>query len=166
MYEFDSNFIFAPLNIGQNLLILNDNEYSSLEIFIKNPELSKQFMSLLNNFIIDNKLDHLYISTWQDRHRSFLEALKIERNVMFLILTLIILVAAFNIISGIIMLVRDKSREIGILRTIGASRGMILRIFFISGASIGTIGTIIRIGLLIDFRLLVPTVLLLERVLY
>lgn len=140
MYEFDSNFIFTPLNIGQNLLILNDNEYSSLEIFIKNPELSKQFMSLLNNFIIDNKLDHLYISTWQDRHRSFLEALKIERNVMFLILILIILVASMNIISGLVLFVKDKNKEIGILRTLGVSQSSLMKIFILIGSTIGILG--------------------------
>lgn len=84
---------------------------------------------------------------WQQKHESFFTALQVERNVMFLILTLIILVAAFNIISGMIMLVKDKGHDIAILRTMGASRGMIMRIFFLSGASIGIIGTSVGVAL-------------------
>ena len=80
---------------------------------------------------------------WQKINAGFFNAIQVERNVMFLILTLIILVAAFNIISSMIMMVNDKSREIAILRTMGASRGAIMRIFFIAGASIGVIGTVI-----------------------
>ena len=82
------------------------------------------------------------MSDWQQRNASFFNALQVERNVMFLILTLIIVVAAFNIISSLIMLVKDKGRDIAILRTMGATRGAIMRIFFISGASIGVVGTL------------------------
>ena len=82
------------------------------------------------------------IVDWQQANSSLVNAVEIERNVMFLILTLIILVAAFNIISGMIMMVKDKGRDIAILRTMGASRGMILRIFMLSGASIGVVGTL------------------------
>ena len=82
------------------------------------------------------------IVDWQQANSSLFNAVEIERNVMFLILTLIILVAAFNIISGMIMMVKDKGRDIAILRTMGASRGMILRIFMLSGASIGVVGTL------------------------
>ena len=80
---------------------------------------------------------------WQDTNSSFFEALQVERNVMFLILTLIILVAALNIVSGLIMLVKDKSPDIAILRTMGASRGAVMRVFLIAGASIGVIGTLL-----------------------
>ncbi|MEO1249623.1 MAG: FtsX-like permease family protein, partial [Pseudomonadota bacterium] len=79
---------------------------------------------------------------WQQANASFFTALRVERNVMFLILTLIIIVAAFNIISGLVMLVKDKSADVAILRTMGATRGMILRIFLLTGASIGIVGTI------------------------
>ncbi|MGY8991340.1 MAG: FtsX-like permease family protein, partial [Rhodospirillales bacterium] len=84
---------------------------------------------------------------WQQANKSFFNAIQVERNVMFLILTLIILVAAFNIISSLIMLVKDKGRDIAILRTMGATRGMIMRIFFLAGASIGIIGTMAGLGL-------------------
>src|SRR6202023_1938277 len=87
------------------------------------------------------------ILDWQHANSSIVNAVEIERNVMFLILTLIILVAAFNIISGMIMMVKDKGRDIAILRTMGASRGMILRIFILSGASIGVLGTVAGFGL-------------------
>ena len=86
-------------------------------------------------------------STGSSANSSIVNAVEIERNVMFLILTLIIVVAAFNIISGMIMMVKDKGRDIAILRTMGASRGMILRIFMLSGASIGVVGTLAGFGL-------------------
>jgi len=81
------------------------------------------------------------MTDWRQRNKTFFDALNVERNVMFIILTLIVLVAALNIISGLIMLVKDKSSDIAILRTMGATRGSILRIFLIAGASIGTCGT-------------------------
>ena len=91
------------------------------------------------------------IVDWQQANASFFNAIKVERNVMFLILTLIILVAAFNIISGMIMMVKDKGRDIAILRTMGATRGMVMRVFLLAGASVGIIGTAIGFGLGIAF---------------
>jgi lipoprotein-releasing system permease protein len=93
----------------------------------------------------------LRLVDWQDSNAAFFNAVKVERNVMFLILTLIIVVAAFNIISGLIMLVKDKGRDIAILRTMGATRGMILRIFLLAGGSVGVIGTIAGFGLGLGF---------------
>ena len=150
MYEYDSNMIFMPLTSAQKFFKMGSS-VSYLEVFIKAPEKS---MSLLKD-IREKVGPTLTAVDWKRTNSSFYNAIQVERNVMFLILTLIILVAAFNIISGIIMLVRDKSREIGILRTIGANRGMILRIFFISGASIGTIGTITGcfLGLLFSYNI-------------
>ena len=87
----------------------------------------------------------MQIFDWQQSNPSFFNAVEVERNVMFLILTLIILVAAFNIISSMIMLVKDKGRDIAILRTMGATRGMILRIFMLAGASVGFVGTFARL---------------------
>src|SRR5207344_1362070 len=84
----------------------------------------------------------IFMVDWQARNATFFNALQVERNVMFLILTLIVLVAALNIISGLIMLVKDKGRDIAILRTMGATQGAIMRVFFITGASIGTVGTL------------------------
>jgi lipoprotein-releasing system permease protein len=92
-----------------------------------------------------------YLWNWKRANGAFLSALRVERNVMFLILTLIILVAALNIISGLIMLVKDKGRDIGILRTMGLTRGAILRVFFICGAAIGVIGTVLGVGLGVVF---------------
>ena len=80
---------------------------------------------------------------WRQRNATFFNALQVERNVMFLILTLIVLVAALNIVSGLIMLVKDKGQDIAILRTIGATQGAIMRVFLITGASIGVVGTIV-----------------------
>src|SRR5690606_11846650 len=80
--------------------------------------------------------------TWQETNKSFFSALQVERNVMFLILTLILIVAALNIVSGLIMLVKDKGRDIAVLRTMGATKGSVMRVFFISGASIGVAGTL------------------------
>jgi lipoprotein-releasing system permease protein len=95
---------------------------------------------------------------WQQANASFFGALQVERNVMFLILTLIILVAAFNIISSLIMLVKDKSRDIAILRTMGAARGSILRIFLMAGASVGAIGTIAGLVLGVAFCANIETI--------
>src|SRR5204863_3833372 len=92
--------------------------------------------------LLDAAGPDLDIQTWQQRNQAFFSALAVERNVMFLILTLIILVAALNIISGLIMLVKDKGRDIAILRTMGASSGSVQRIFFMTGAAIGVAGTI------------------------
>jgi lipoprotein-releasing system permease protein len=92
-----------------------------------------------------------YLWNWKRANSGFLSALDVERNVMFLILALIILVAALNIISGLIMLVKDKGRDIGILRTIGLPRGAVLRIFFICGSAIGVVGTILGVGLGVVF---------------
>jgi lipoprotein-releasing system permease protein len=94
---------------------------------------------------------HMRIVDWQQANSSLFNAVEIERNVMFLILTLIIIVAAFNIISSMIMMVKDKGRDIAILRTMGASRAAILRIFMLSGASIGVVGTLAGLALGIVF---------------
>jgi lipoprotein-releasing system permease protein len=98
------------------------------------------------------------VQDWQRSNASFFNAIQVERNVMFLILTLIIVVAAFNIISSLIMLVKDKGRAIAILRTMGATRGSIMRIFFLSGASIGVVGTIAGFVLGLTFSLNIETI--------
>jgi lipoprotein-releasing system permease protein len=89
----------------------------------------------------------IYITDWRQRNQTFFSALQVERNVMFMILTLIVLVAALNIISGLIMLVKDKGSDIAILRTMGASSGAVMRIFFMTGAAIGTVGTFAGVAL-------------------
>jgi lipoprotein-releasing system permease protein len=93
----------------------------------------------------------VFLVDWRQRNSTFFNALQVERNVMFLILTMIVLVAALNIVSGLIMLVKDKGQDIAILRTMGASQGSIMRVFLITGAAIGVVGTIVGflVGLLI-----------------
>ena len=138
MYEYDSSFIFMPFEDAQAYL-LYENEANAIEVFVDDPETIETFRVPLEQAAGSP----VRVIDWKLANRSFVDALQVERNVMFIILTLIIVVAAFNIISGIIMLVKDKGRDIAILRTIGASRGMILRTFLISGASIGVAGTAI-----------------------
>jgi lipoprotein-releasing system permease protein len=110
---------------------------SGLEVYATTPEQIGVLRALIGNAIEGN----LRVFDWIERNRGFLNALRVERNVMFLILTLIILVAAFNIISSMIMLVRSKNADIAVLRTMGASSGSIMRVFLMTGASIGVIGT-------------------------
>ena len=136
MSEFDSSFVYMPLTEAQNYFG-KEGEASVIEVFVNNPDQMD---------IIRPKLDAAIerpavMTDWRQRNKTFFDALNVERNVMFIILTLIVLVAALNIISGLIMLVKDKSGDIAILRTMGATRGSILRIFLIAGASIGVSGT-------------------------
>ncbi len=142
MYEYDNSFIFAPLDAAQ-LFFRVPGGASYLQVFITDPDQVRHQARL-----IDEALGgQVRIVAWQQANSSLFNAVEIERNVMFLILTLIIVVAAFNIISSMIMMVKDKGRDIAILRTMGASRGMILRIFMLSGASIGIVGTAAGFGL-------------------
>ncbi|MBM08603.1 MAG: lipoprotein-releasing system transmembrane subunit LolC [Magnetovibrio sp.] len=146
MFEYDSGFVFMPLSAAQ-LYFRTKKAVTNLEVFTYDPsqapELSETIVLALNG--------EVKVHDWQQANSSFFNAIQVERNVMFLILTLIILVAAFNIISSMIMLVKDKGRDIAILRTMGATRGMIMRIFFIAGASIGTIGTLAGFTLGLSF---------------
>jgi lipoprotein-releasing system permease protein len=137
MYEYDNSFIFVPLEAAQ-LFFRLPNAVTSLEVFVADPDQVHQDRRLIAAALGG----HVRIVDWQQANSSLFNAVEIERNVMFLILTLIIVVAAFNIISSMIMMVKDKGRDIAILRTMGASRGAILRIFMLSGASIGVVGTI------------------------
>jgi lipoprotein-releasing system permease protein len=138
MYEYDSGFIFMPMQAAQTYFQM-PGKISNFEIVLKDPSrLSNTMDDLLQNLRGEN----LRLVNWQQSNSNFFNALQVERNVMFLILTLIILVAAFNIISGMVMLVKDKGRDIAILRTMGATRGSVLRIFFLTGASIGVLGTL------------------------
>ncbi|GHD46691.1 LolC/E family lipoprotein releasing system, protein [Thalassobaculum fulvum] len=136
MFEYDNTFVYMPLEAAQVLYRTGDT-VNALEIFTTDPEHVRRFRLPL----LESLPSSLYPRDWQQQHASFFNALQVERNVMFLILTLIILVAAFNIISSLIMLVKDKGRDIAVLRTMGATRGMITRIFFMTGASVGVLGT-------------------------
>jgi len=146
MSEFDGIFVYMPLPEAQAFFNKTD-EASVIELFVKDPDAIDQVRSE-----IDQTVSRPIIMTdWRERNRTFFDALNVERNVMFIILTLIVLVAALNIVSGLIMLVKDKGRDIAILRTMGATRGAVMRIFLITGASIGVAGTLagFLLGLLI-----------------
>ncbi|MCC0016376.1 MAG: lipoprotein-releasing ABC transporter permease subunit [Rhodobiaceae bacterium] len=137
MSEYDLAFVFMP--IGEAQLYFNQEGLATgIEVFVTDPD-SIDSYRIGVTAAIDRQV---YISDWRQRNRSFFSALEVERNVMFLILTLIVLVAALNIVSGLIMLVKDKGRDIAVLRTMGATRGAIMRVFFMTGASIGTLGTL------------------------
>ena len=138
MFEYDSGFIFMPLAAAQTYFKYPDS-VTQIEVFLDNPDK----VSDVRTAIYRQAQDTVRIYDWQQANASFFNAVQVERNVMFLILTLIILVAAFNIISSLIMLVKDKGRDIAILRTMGATRGMIMRIFFLAGASVGVVGTLL-----------------------
>jgi len=135
MYEYDSSFVFMPLQSAQTYFQMKD-QVTMVEVFLTDPDLVPDV-----GYAVMQSDPSLRVYDWQRTNAGFFNAVQVERNVMFLILTLIILVAAFNIVSSLIMLVKDKGHDIAILRTMGATRGMILRIFLLSGASIGVVGT-------------------------
>lgn len=138
MYEYDSSTIFMNFEMAQTHFRFPD-AVSGIEVFVRDPnkldEIKEEFYQIL--------LRHpdLYAMDWQQSNSGFIDALKVESTVMFLILTLIILVAAFNIISSMIMLVNDKNKNIALLRTLGMSKFSVMRIFLICGSSIGFVGT-------------------------
>ena len=138
MFEYDSGFIFMPLDSAQLYFGMKDG-VSSIDVTLKDSAYLRDVKKAIENSIGGGA----YVYDWQQSNAAFLNALGVERNVMFIILTLIILVAAFNIITGLIMLVKDKGRDIAVLRTFGATKGMIMRIFFLDGAFIGFVGTFI-----------------------
>ncbi|HEX4195064.1 MAG TPA: lipoprotein-releasing ABC transporter permease subunit [Stellaceae bacterium] len=146
MYEFDSAFIFMPLDTAQTYFNV-DNAVTTIEVKVANPDRVKAYDLELFQ-ALGGKVK---LSDWEQSNLSFFNAVEVERNVMFLILTLIILVAAFNIISSMIMMVKDKGRDIAILRTMGATRGTILRIFILAGASVGFVGTFIGFVIGVEF---------------
>ena len=145
--EFDQNIIFMPFENANSLFELSDLDID-LEIFLKKPDeveiIKDKVQKIFNNS---------YVYSWADLNKSFFGALKVERNVMFIILTLIIIVAAFNIISGLTILVKNKTKEIAILRTLGISQNSIAKIFFVIGFTIGLFATItgVIIGILFSY---------------
>jgi lipoprotein-releasing system permease protein len=152
MYEYDSTFIYMPLPAAQVFFRLK-GAASAVEMFLDDPNDVSRLRPAIRAVpgaarVVD----------WQQLNSHFFQALQVERNVMFLILTLIILIAAFNIISSLIMLVNDKGKAIAILRTMGATRGMIMRIFVISGTSIGVTGTLVGFILGLAFCLNIDTI--------
>jgi lipoprotein-releasing system permease protein len=138
MHEYDNSVSYIPLETSQKLFKMR-NSITRISIFVANP----LQLSSVKREIRDKLAGNYRITDWQSSNSSFMKAVEIERNVMFLILTLITLVASFNIISCMIMLVKDKEKDIAILRSIGLKRSAITRIFFMAGASIGVAGTLI-----------------------
>ncbi|WP_422038447.1 lipoprotein-releasing ABC transporter permease subunit [Roseibium sp.] len=137
MSEYDATFLFMPLEEAQAYFNMGDRA-TGVEIYVVDPD----SVNVMRNAIEEGAARPTLVTDWTQRNATFFSALEVERNVMFIILTLIVLVAALNIISGLIMLVKDKGRDIAILRTMGATRGAIMRIFLITGASIGCVGTL------------------------
>jgi lipoprotein-releasing system permease protein len=146
MSDYDENVIYMPLAEAQDYFVTEEG-VNQIEVTVENPDDIEALILPLR----EASGEGMAVQTWKQRNLTFFNALAVERNVMFLVLTMIILVAALNIISGLIMLVKDKGRDIAILRTMGATRGAIQRVFFITGAAIGTAGTIggFIVGLLI-----------------
>ncbi|ESR25131.1 lipoprotein-releasing ABC transporter permease subunit [Lutibaculum baratangense] len=136
MSEYDGAFVFMPFGEAQ-AYFNQDGLATGVEVFVDDADAIRAYRARMQDAVERP----IYVLDWTQRNQTFFSALEVERNVMFLILTLIVLVAAMNIISGLHMLVKDKSRDIAILRTMGATRRAIMRIFFITGASIGVAGT-------------------------
>jgi lipoprotein-releasing system permease protein len=146
MSEYDSSIVYMPLAEAQLYFNMEDLA-QSIEIYVDNPDA----VDALRPKVEEAAQRPILLSDWRQRNQTFFSALQVERNVMFMILTLIVLVAALNIISGLVMLVKDKGHDIAILRTMGATRGAILRIFLMTGAAIGVVGTLagVFLGILI-----------------
>ena len=157
--EFDQNVVFIPFENANSLFELSDEDLD-LEIFLKKPDKVQLIKEKVQNLFNDH-----YVYSWADLNKSFFGALKVERNVMFIILTLIIIVAAFNIISGLTILVKNKTKEIAILRTLGVSKTSVAKIFLLVGFTIGFFATItgVTIGILFSYyieeiRVLITTI--------
>ena len=140
MYEYDVGLVFISLELAQRLLLFEDNYFNRIEFYLDNPLLVDKFKSQVD-LNIKNKSLRFYSLSWVERNSSLMNALKVEKNVMFLILTLIIIVASMNIISGLVIFVKEKNKDIAIFKTLGFNKIGILKVFFLIGLTIGLIGT-------------------------
>ena len=138
MSEYDAAFVFMPLSEAQ-AYFNRQGDVTAIEVYTVNPDRIERYRTL----VADAAGRQIFMVDWRQRNATFFGALQVERNVMFLILALIVLVAALNIVSGLIMLVKDKGRDIAIMRTIGATRGSVMRVFLITGSAIGVTGTLV-----------------------
>jgi len=138
MSEYDASLVYMPL-VESQAYFNRSGDVTAIEVYVDNPDRVDRF----RDEVTTAAARPIFMIDWRQRNATFFNALQVERNVMFLILTLIVVVAAFNIVSGLTMLVKDKGPDIGILRTMGATQGAIMRIFMITGASIGVNGTLI-----------------------
>jgi len=140
MYEYDSNFVFTSVKLARKILMIENNGYNKIEILTDDPNKIELLQTEVNNQIqLINK--QLYTLSWKQNNSALINALNVEKNVMFLILTLIILVASMNIISGLIIFVKEKNKDIAILKAIGLSNYSLMKIFMSIGLIIGVIGT-------------------------
>jgi lipoprotein-releasing system permease protein len=139
MSEYDSAFVFMPLPESQAYFNRTAGDVTAIEVYVDRPDQIERYRRL----VTEAAGRPIFVVDWRQRNSTFFNALQVERNVMFLILTIIVIVAAFNITSGLIMLVKDKGRDIGILRTQGVTQGAIMRVFMMTGASIGFVGTFV-----------------------
>ena len=135
MYEYDSGYVFMPLATAQKYLNIGKS-VTHIDLFLKDANDTNAVRDALGRLLPDG----FVVRDWRDLNRGFVGALQVESNVMFLILMLIIIVAAFNIVSSLVMLVKDKSKDIAVLRTFGVSRKSMMKIFVLSGTTIGVIG--------------------------
>ncbi len=140
MYEYDSNFVFTNSEIANKLILINKQSFNKIEVFIDDPNLIEKDQKIINKIINDNNLN-FYTQNWKQNNSALINALNIEKNVMFLILSLIIIVASMNIISGLIIFVKEKNKDIGILKTLGLSNYSLIKIFISIGFLIGLTGT-------------------------
>ena len=140
MYEYDSNFVFTNSEIANKLILINKESFNKIEVFIDDPNLIEKDQKIINKIINDNNLN-FYTENWKQNNSALINALNIEKNVMFLILSLIIIVASMNIISGLIIFVKEKNKDIGILKTLGLSNYSLIKIFMSIGFLIGLTGT-------------------------
>jgi lipoprotein-releasing system permease protein len=138
MNEYDTGYVFLPMQAAQ-IFFMKPDQATQIEVRVDDPDHVAAISAQIRAALAD---EPIVVYDWQQNNNSFFAAVKVEQNVMFLILTLIILVAAFNVISSLIMMVKDKTRDIAVLRTLGAPRGAILRIFLMCGASVGITGTL------------------------
>ena len=152
LYEFDKNVTFFNLEDSLSFFEKNEDDIN-LEFYLENPLKADIYKEK-----IQKTEPNLYVFSWADLNKTFFSALKVERNVMFLILTLIIVVAAFNIISGLTILIKNKTKEIAILRSLGLSRTSIVKSFFLTGFLIGFFATIAGVALGITFSIYIEEV--------
>jgi lipoprotein-releasing system permease protein len=139
MHEYDSSFVYLPLEAAQ-VFFQVPNAATQIEVFVQDPTRVREAQRTIQRAFADGP--RVRVVSWEDANNSFFQAVQVERNVMFLILSLIILVAAFNIVTTQVMLVKDKRKDIAVLRTIGATQSGVMRVFLMTGATIGVIGTL------------------------
>ena len=152
LYDYDRNVVFFTINDSFSFFEKSENDIV-LEMYVKDPLNADRYKGE-----IQRKNPNLFVTSWSDLNKSFLSALKVERNVMFLILTLIIIVAAFNIISGLTILIKNKTKEIAILKALGLSKQSIIKSFFLTGFLIGLIATIAGVLLGIIFSIYIEEI--------